>query len=394
MTRHQTSFLRRDLTRALADAVPAGTPVTAEQLEGLTDRLLAHPHAVPLETPAAGGERQWTTADLLATERAALAHADRQVPPLTLDTGRVGELVGAAALTDAQRRAAANLATSTVAVPVLLGPAGSGKTTVLTTAAACWAAAGRPVLGAALAAATAERLQAATGIEAQSLARLLATADRTDPASGRPTGLPAGVVVVVDEASMVGTRQLARLLDHVRNAHGQTVLVGDPAQLPEVEAGGLFTAFAQQPRGVHVLSGNARQTHDWERAALTALRSGHVALALDDYLTHGRVHLIATPTRLADRIAADYTRSRTEHGPYGVVALASRRADVHRLNTAIRTRLQDDGTLSRDTVTVRTPTGGRCPSRRVTWSWSPATTPAPDCSTAPAPRCRPSTANG
>ena len=238
---------------------------------------------------------------------------------------------------------------------VVVGPAGSGKTTVLATAAACWTADGRPVLGAALAATTAERLQEHTGISSQSLARLLATADRPDPATGRPRGLPAEVVVVVDEASMVGTRQLARLLDHVAAAGGQTVLVGDPAQLPEVEAGGLFTAFAQRPLGVHVLSGNARQHHDWERDALAALRNGQVEVALDHYLANDRVHLLPTPVELAERIATDYTTGRTAHGPYGVVALASRRADVHRLNTAIRDQLQAGGAVGRDTVTIAGP---------------------------------------
>lgn len=353
LTAGRTSFIRRDLTRELADAVPSGTTIDAATLETLTDQLLHHPDAVRLETPAPNGERQWTTADLLATERAALAHADRQLPPHPVDTHRVAALVSAAPLSDAQRLVTVNLAVSRAAVQVLVGPAGSGKTTVLATASRCWNADGRPVLGTALAATTAERLQAATGIEAQSLARLLAGAERIDPTSGRPRGLPASVVVVVDEASMVGTRQLARLLDHVRAADGQTVLVGDPAQLPEVEAGGVFTALAQHPFNTHVLAGNVRQVHDWERTALVALRTGAVDEALDHYLAHDRVHLLTTPVDVAERIAADYATSRTQHGPYGVVALASRRTDVHRLNVEIRRRLQADGFIGRDIATVQ-----------------------------------------
>lgn len=224
---------------------------------------------------------------------------------------------------------------------------------MLATAARCWTADGRPVVGTALAATTAKRLQAATGIESHSLARLLAGAERPDPATGRPCGLPTGVVVVVDEASMVGTRQLARLLDHVREASGQTVLVGDPAQLPEVEAGGLFTSLAQHPFTTQVLAGNARQVHDWERTALVALRSGAVEEALDHYIAHDRIHVVPTPVDLAEHIAADYGDSRTTHGPYGVVALASRRADVHRLNDAIRGRLQANGSIGRDAVTIQ-----------------------------------------
>ena len=93
--------------------------------------------------------------------------------------------------------------------------------------------------------------------------------------------------------------------------------------------------------------------HDWERNALVALRSGAVDEALDHYLAHDRIHVLQTPVELADQIAADYVTSRSSHGPYGVVALASRRADVHRLNAAIRDRLQADRTIRSDGVTVR-----------------------------------------
>ncbi|HEX7353855.1 MAG TPA: MobF family relaxase [Mycobacteriales bacterium] len=353
LTAHTTAFLRRDVTRALADALPAGTPIDTDSLEALTDQLLTHPGVVPLELPASNGERQWTTADLLATERAALTHATRQLSRRPIDAHRIADVVSGAHLTREQRVAAVNLAISPAAVQVLVGPAGSGKTTVLATASACWSADRRPVLGAALAATTAERLQTATGITSQSLARLLAAADRPDPTTGQPRGLPTGVVVVIDEASMVGTRQLARLLDHVQAAGGQSVLVGDPAQLPEVEAGGLFTALAQHTAATRVLAGNTRQRHDWERGALLALRAGAVDEAIEHYLAHDRIHLHRTPSRLADQIAADYQTSQAAHGPYGVVALASRRADVHRLNAAIRSRLHADGTLGPDTVTVQ-----------------------------------------
>lgn len=360
LTAVRTSFIRRDLTRELADALPTGTSIDASALETLTDHLLDHPAAIPLEVPAPNGERQWTTADLLATERAALAHADRQLPPIAVDAHQVAALVSAATLSEAQRLVTVNVVVSRAAVQVLVGPAGSGKTTVLATAAGCWSADGRPVLGTALAATTAERLQTATGIESRSLARLLAGVDRIDPTRGQPRGLPAGVVVVVDEASMVGTRQLTRLLDRVRDAGGQTVLVGDPAQLPEVEAGGLFTAFAQHPFTTQVLAGNARQVHDWERTALVALRTGAVDEALDHYLAHDRVHLLASPSDVANRIAADYAASRMHHGTYGVVALASRRADVHRLNHAIRDRLQSSGVIGANVLTIRS--GDRHPT--------------------------------
>ena len=95
--------------------------------------------------------------------------------------------------------------------------------------------------GAAVAAVTARRLEHATGIPSGSLARLLAAARHTVPGAGQPVGLPHGGMLIVDEASMAGTRTLAQPLTHTRAAAGALVLVGDAAQPPEVGAGGLFT---------------------------------------------------------------------------------------------------------------------------------------------------------
>jgi ATP-dependent exoDNAse (exonuclease V) alpha subunit len=120
-----------------------------------------------------------------------------------------------------------------------------------------------------------------------------------------------------------------------------------------------ITAFAQQPRITQVLEGNTRQSHDWERTALTALRAGSIGEALDQYLTHDRIHVLANPDDLTERIATDYTASRLRHGSYGVVALASLRSDVTRLNKAIRSRLRIDGLIGPDAITLDRGTADR-----------------------------------
>src|SRR6266545_7143829 len=47
-------------------------------------------------------------------------------------------------------------------------------------------------------------------------------------------------VLVVDEAGMLGSRKLARLLDYAAEARCKIVLVGDDKQLAAIEAGGGF----------------------------------------------------------------------------------------------------------------------------------------------------------
>jgi ATP-dependent exoDNAse (exonuclease V) alpha subunit len=206
-----------------------------------------------------------------------------------------------------------------------------------------------------------------------SLTRLLNRARRQDPATGRPVGLPRGGVVVVDEASMADTRTLAALLAHTRGSQATLVLVGDPAQLPEVGAGGLFPALTRHPDTI-TLTDNRRQTEAWERRALADLRAGDPDAAVAAYAGHGRIHT-APADQLPDRIVDHYLRllnqARPPDGDGGdaadgggdaggvggdgaerVVMLAVRRADVADLNDVTRDRLLADGRLGPDAVTA------------------------------------------
>ena len=80
-------------------------------------------------------------------------------------------------------------------------------------------------------------------------------------------------MVVVDEAGMVGTRELAELARHADDRGAKLVLVGDDRQLPEIEAGGAFRALAER-QGALELREVRRQREAWDREALSELREG------------------------------------------------------------------------------------------------------------------------
>ena len=268
--------------------------------------MLESRDVVRLVAPPEEGPR-WTTTELLRVEQTALGFARdltsmpaRDVPPDELAAAMSGRT-----LSGEQRQMVEALAAAD-GLAVVVGPAGAGKTAALAAATHAWTAQGRPVTGAAVAAVTARRLEHATGIESTSLTRLLNQVRRTDPATGLSVGLPRGGVLVVDEASMVDTRTLTRLLAHTRAAGGTLVLVGDPAQLSEVGAGGLFTALARHPNTI-TLTDNRRQAEAWERRALADLRAGDPDAAVAAYAEHGRVHT-APADRLADQVVQDYLR--------------------------------------------------------------------------------------
>jgi ATP-dependent exoDNAse (exonuclease V) alpha subunit len=87
-------------------------------------------------------------------------------------------------------------------------------------------------------------------------------------------------VLVVDEAGMLGSRKLARLLDHAAEARAKVVLVGDDKQLASIEAGGGFRGLRLR-LGASTLTENRRQAEPWEREAVEHLRDGNLDAALN-----------------------------------------------------------------------------------------------------------------
>ncbi|MGB5381026.1 MAG: MobF family relaxase [Acidimicrobiia bacterium] len=280
-------------------------------------------------------ERRYTTVELLAIEQRIIEHATRGV-----DAGcwvvpqRVVEatLRRHRCLTDGQRDMVRSFATSGNVVDVGIGPAGSGKTAVMEVINQLALLTGTPIVGAALAARTASGLQEATGIPSTSVTRLL-----NQP--GDDPGLPTGVVVVVDEAGMVGTRHLAAVCDLVEQAEGKLILVGDDHQLPEIDAGGLFRAVTRRLPTVE-LTDNVRQEHAWERAALTELRNGSPNKAINAYRQHKRLVVGQDRDDTITRAVDDWYRHVTASGdPTAGLLIAADNQTVAGLNEQARTRL-------------------------------------------------------
>jgi conjugative relaxase-like TrwC/TraI family protein len=353
LTRNKTSIDRRDVLQALCEAHLPGTDLTLRELDSLAE-LMVDTSDQLLHLAGTGGgshEPRYSTAELIDTEQHALAAAEQlrgQHAPAVNEFTVTGRLTGTR-LTAEQQAVVRSLMNDPSSLAVVIGPAGAGKTAALAIAHRIWTADGVPVVGTAVAALAARGLQRATGIRSDTLTRVLADLDQVDADTGRAAGLPPRSVLVVDEAGMVDTRALTRIFDHALAAQAKVVLVGDPAQLPEIRAGGLFDTLTQHPNALR-FSGNVRQTHDWERAALTALRHGDPATALGAYLAHDRVTITPSATGVRDRIVDDYL-SRTGRG-YDVVILTSTRAGAAALNAAVRDRLREQRQLGADRMTV------------------------------------------
>jgi hypothetical protein len=178
--------------------------------------------------------------------------------------------------------------------------------------------------------------------------RLLADLDR------RIERLDGRTVLVVDEAGMVGSRKLARLLGHAEQAQAKVVLVGDDRQLSAIDAGGGFRALRLR-LGASELTENRRQHQAWEREALELVRGGLVEEAVAAYRAHDRV--VASESKPAATLAllTDWWQAwqEAERDPaQDVIVLAGRRVEVDRLNVACQELLAARGRLGPDRLQV------------------------------------------
>lgn len=92
------------------------------------------------------------------------------------------------------------------------------------------------------------------------------------------------------------------------------MLVGEPRQLPEIDAGCLFRALPTRLPAIE-LTDNRRQAHSWEQAALDELRHGNPDAALAAYQRQGRIRTAETPEQLRNRLVEDWWHPRQRTYP-------------------------------------------------------------------------------
>jgi Ti-type conjugative transfer relaxase TraA len=342
--REQSAFDRRAALRWWAAAHRQGA--RPGEVRTRADAWLASPRAVPLgyrdgqQAHQPDSEQWYSTPEMLEIERRLVESA----------AARRGEGVAVVAREHVDRALAErgtiageqaamvrSLVGSGDGVEIVRAAAGTGKTFALDAARAAWEADGLRVYGCALSARAAAELHDQTGIDTTTIAQL-----RID--LGRGYGLPVGGVLIVDEAGMVGSRQLAELADQAAAHRTKLVLVGDDRQLPELQAGGAFAGLADRLDAVE-LHELRRQRHDWDREALSALRSGDIPSWADAYRDRGRIVARPNARQVREQLVGDWWHAAREAGLEGSLMLAHRRADVRDLNERARRLMHADGRL-------------------------------------------------
>jgi len=346
ITHQQSTFTRRDMAM-FAHRHSDGI----DQFNEVMGAMRGSPDLVELGKDGRGEDR-FTTRDMIEAEqrlhRAAEMMAERE-------RHEVGDRDREAALARAEQRGlvlsgeqadALAHVTDGRDLGIVVGYAGTGKSAMLGVAREAWEAAGFEVRGVALSGIAAENLESGSGIASRTIASM-----EHGWRNGRDM-LTTRDVLVIDEAGMVGTRQLERVLSHAAEAGAKVVLVGDPQQLQSIEAGAAFRSIHERHGGMEIHEVR-RQREDWQRDATRDLATGRTGDAIHAYDSHGMLHEAQCREQARDDLIDRWDRDRQASPDSSRIILTHTNAEVRELNEAARDRMREAGDLGEDVrVTV------------------------------------------
>jgi conjugative relaxase-like TrwC/TraI family protein len=338
-------FDRRDAIQAVAGLLPKGGP--GAEVERLADAYLASEEVIRIaDGPKAP---RFTTRHIWELEREALAAIERmreQGAPAAGELAAARVIHARPTLKADQREMVNRLLTKPEGVVVVIGEAGTGKTYAIVAAAEGWAQAGIDLRAAAPTWRAANVLRD-EGLPATSIASLLVELDRGE--NRGDDGLAQGSVLLIDEAGMVDSATLARLVHHAEAAEAKLVLLGDPEQLGEIEAGGLFRAVADRTEPIP-LDEVVRHEHELDREAAKLIRAGEGGEALGLYVSEERVTVAPDAEARREAMVRDWHESfqRKEDA----VMIAKRNAEVAKLNAMAREARRQEGKLGAQEIEV------------------------------------------
>ncbi|EXL05096.1 ATP-dependent RecD-like DNA helicase [Brucella sp. NBRC 13694] len=324
------------------------TGETTEPAIFTTRQILRTEHDMMRSADALSGRKGFGISDAGRAGAVRFVEGDNPLKPFRLDPGQI----------EAIRHV-----TGDSGIAAVVGLAGTGKSTLLAAARLAWESGHHRVLGAALSGKAAEGLEESSAIRSRTLAAWEHAWN-----NGRDR-LMRGDILVIDEAGMVSSLQMARVLDAAEKAGAKVVLVGDAMQLQPIGAGAAFRAIAERI-GSAELAGVRRQQDQWARDASSRLARGDTAAGLEIYARRG--HLVEAETRdaLVSRLVRDWADARRKmimpSQPGGgvrpgtgiaalngggrlrgdaLLVLAHTNRDVHRLNEALRKVMREEGAL-------------------------------------------------
>jgi conjugative relaxase-like TrwC/TraI family protein len=362
------TFGRADIVEVLSTLVTATDAASMRaRIEELASKLLAETSVIclagplPAEPPSSLRRRDGMSAierhgAVRFATKATLRHEASILDAVTNGQGAGVAVVAFSSAKDAlerselgsdQRAAVRALVTGGERVALLVGPAGAGKSRALDTARAIWEHGGYQPIGLAPSAMAAGVLEEEAGLRSETLAKFIAELERGVPILGERS------VVILDEAGMARSDDLARLIETVTRANAKLVLVGDPQQLGAVGPGGIFRTLVDD-HGGNELETVRRFDRAWEAAASIRLRARDASI-LPVYLRHDRIE-DGSKEQMIDQAFHSWKEARAEGA--SMVVMAGDNATASEIALRCRADLVASGEVSRDGVRTSAGTVG------------------------------------
>ena len=351
ITHQQATFTTRDLARFVHRHSDG-----KEQFDRVMVAVRASPELVKLGNDGTGQER-FTSRTMIETEQRlerATVRLEASRRHIVSDHHQARALARAEArglVLSAEQRDAFEQVTRPKALSTIVGYAGTGKSAMLGVAREAWESAGYRVQGAALSGIAAENLEAGSGIVSRTIASL-----EHQRAQDREL-LTSKDVLVIDEAGMIGTRQMERVIAEAEKRGAKVVLVGDPEQLQAIEAGAAFRSIAER-HGAYELTHVRRQQADWQRDATRWLATERTDQAIEAYAEHEAVHAAETREAARADLVARWDGDRLASPHASRIILTHTNDEVQALNALARKHMRESGDLGEE-LTIRTERGSR-----------------------------------
>ncbi|WP_442483341.1 MobF family relaxase [Aeoliella sp. SH292] len=406
----QSYFSERELLQKVAVSLQASELDATDVIEAVEDALDGFQHRVEL---TGQDYRYYATEETLASERELLTIAEKgrrkgshPVSDKVLAKAkktveeRLSKQIGvAASLTFDQDTALIHATQEPGSIKPIQGYAGTGKTQMLEAANLAWQQSGYEVLGTALSGKAAAGLESASGMRSVTLSKLMlsllpeltrdelrkcfpesaATTSqgayyegyRTKAWMKNPLGealkqmerdykkrnaipsysLTEKSILVVDEAGMVPTKLMLRIMQQCDKVGAKLILIGDSLQLPPIEAGGPFVSLCDR-LGCQYLTTVVRQRQEWMRNATYALIQNEPRLALDLYAANDSLRLEKSHKAAISHLIADYGKLSAADFNTSL-ALTSTRAEAAQINAGLQQRRLAAGQLKGKTASLK-----------------------------------------
>ncbi|MCB8839366.1 MobF family relaxase [Aurantimonas sp. VKM B-3413] len=348
---HESVVTRSDVLRhSLVAASLRGIDI-----EGVEAELQALQARKALITLREGRSAAWTTDYLIERETAMLRACRRGEERSFFRAEAVTAALAAAEHLSDEQQAAVQGAASRDGVSLIEAGAGTGKTTL---AKAIKDAADRSGLRTIALAPTwlaADELTRSVGVPAQAAAKWRydrEIAAREGTAGRRAvTRFDSRTLVLVDEAGMLGTLDMAAVLVEAQRGGAKVIAFGDRRQLNAVSQGSALSAVAGELREVETLKIIRRQAHEWQRQASIAMSEGRFDKALAAYQDRDAILFADGAEAAVQQTLAAWQALRQRHGEDVVIVTRSNK-DASTINRAVRQVLRQEGGLGETDVTV------------------------------------------